>query len=109
MSESGLGDGQPVVESNARLSAFYSSMVNQNTKGAGARDTPWLLRVRHCLCRFWFCLSGNDKYKRAIRKRASRFGVNSRSKLDAFARIAFPLSFALFNILYWFYFLHVQS
>lgn len=69
---------------------------------------PWLRSVSRCLCRLWFCVTGNMRYKRLIRKRATKIGVNSRSELDAFARIVFPFSFILFNILYWVYFLHLQ-
>ena len=97
-------------DSRARLSLFSSRFSSTNEKNAEIPEgKPWLRSIRHYLCRFWFCLSGNDNYKRAIRKRASRFGINSRSELDVFARIAFPVSFALFNILYWYYFLHFQN
>ena len=64
--------------------------------------------MEYYLGQLWFCLSDNDRHKRALRKRASRFGINSRSALDSFAQVAFPLSFALLNILYWYYFLHLQ-
>jgi hypothetical protein len=93
---------------NARLSIFFSRFSNRNQRGSQTSRTSWLRTIRHYCFRFWFCLSGNDNYKRTIRKRASRFGINSRSELDVFARIAFPVSFALFNILYWYYFLHLQ-
>ncbi len=88
---------------------FYSGLENLNTKNIRINKKPWLRNLYRFLCRFWFCLSRNTKYKRVIRKRASRFGINSRSELDVFARVAFPVSFALLNILYWYYFLHFQS
>lgn len=91
-----------------RPSVFYSRFPNLSQMNSPTQGKPWLTNIRHYICRFWFCLSGNDNYKRAIRKRASRFGINSRSELDVFARVAFPVSFALLNILYWYYFLHFQ-
>ncbi|CAF0934076.1 unnamed protein product [Adineta steineri] len=94
--------------SKTRTSVSYSRFLNMNQQTTQIQDGPWLTRVQLHIYRFWFCLSGNGAYKRAICKRASRYGINSRSELDVFARIAFPLSFALFNILYWFYFLHLQ-
>jgi hypothetical protein len=95
-------------DSKARLSIFFSRFSSINQKDSETSRKSYLRTIRHYICRFWFCLSGNDNYKRAIRKRASRFGINSRSELDVFARIFFPVSFGLFNILYWFYFLHLQ-
>jgi hypothetical protein len=97
-------------DSRPRLSLFSSRFSFVDEKNSEIpQGKPWLRSIRHYLFRFWFCLSGNDNYKRAIRKRASRYGINSRSELDVFARVAFPVSFALFNILYWYYFLHFQS
>jgi hypothetical protein len=93
---------------NTRKSIFFSRFSNINRRGSQVPRKPWLRSIRHYFFRFWFCLSGNDAYKRAIRKRASGFGINSRSELDVIARIIFPVSFALFNILYWYYFLHLQ-
>jgi hypothetical protein len=87
-----------------RPSIFYAELENLNIKSF----QPCFRNVFRHFCRLWFCISGNTKYKRMIRKRASRFGINSRSKLDIFARIVFPVSFILLNILYWFYFLHFQ-
>ncbi len=83
-------------------------MGNLSTKKIRIVKKTWLSTLHRHLCRFWFCISGNIKYKRVLRRRASRFGINSRSELDVFARIVFPISFVLFNILYWFYFLHFQ-
>lgn len=106
-----INDGNQTTSSNewkGRPSIFYSPFNNRNEKTSNHQEKFGLRRFGHYLCRFWFCLSGNDQYKRALRRRASRFGINSRSRLDTFARVAFPVSFALFNILYWFYFLHLQ-
>lgn len=99
---------QMIQTSKIRPSIFFSRFSTYHPKNSSNQEQSWLRSLRHYFCRFWFCLSGNDSYKRAIRKRASRFGINSRSELDVIARILFPVSFALFNILYWFYFLHLQ-
>lgn len=49
------------------------------------------------------CLQGSHKYRNSIRRRAKRSGVgaNSVSRLDIASRILFPLSFTMFNIIYW--------
>jgi hypothetical protein len=83
-------------------------VANSNKKNIRINKKPWLMDLYRYSRRLWFCITGNTKYKLFIRKRASRFGINSRSELDVFARIVFPISFGLFNILYWFYFLHFQ-
>jgi hypothetical protein len=101
-------EGTIGVGSNPRPSIFYSNFANINETKMQINRKPWLRKSHRYLWRFWFCISGNVNYKRYLRKRASRFGINSRSELDVFARIAFPVSFILFNILYWFYFLYFQ-
>ncbi len=103
----GMNDNTTSIN-KPRPSIFFSRFSTVNQQNSQIQQKFWLKNIRHYLCRFWFCLSGNDNYKRAIRKRTSRFGINSRSELDVFARIVFPVSFALFNILYWYYFLHLQ-
>ena len=101
-------DGAARFDSPFRPSIHYSWSSKRNEKMIQLDRKPLFRNTYRYLCRFWFCLSGNTKYKRSIRKRTSRFGVNSRSELDVFARIVFPVSFVLFNILYWFYFIHFQ-
>ena len=92
------------VTNTPRPSVFYAGLENLNTRAI----RPCFRNVSRYFRRLWFCISGNTKYKRIIRRRATRFGMNSRSKLDIFARIVFPVSYVLLNILYWFYFLHFQ-
>ncbi|CAF3258203.1 unnamed protein product, partial [Rotaria socialis] len=105
-----LNDDNPVqINYIARPSLFYPRSININERRIPTNEISFLRNVWRYFHRFWFCISGNTKYKRSIRKRTSRFGVNSRSELDSFARIVFPTGFILFNILYWFYFLHFQK
>ncbi|CAF4299740.1 unnamed protein product [Rotaria socialis] len=93
----------------ARSSVYYPRYQNTLEKKPRRERKQCSESIRYYLAQFWFCVSGNDSHKRELRKRASRFGINSRSRLDGFARVAFPLSFALFNILYWCYFLQIQN
>ncbi|XP_018796579.1 PREDICTED: gamma-aminobutyric acid receptor subunit alpha-6 [Bactrocera latifrons] len=53
----------------------------------------------------WLCLIGDDKFRRQRERAAavtkgSRY-VNSVSLIDRVSRVAFPMSFAFFNLLYW--------
>ncbi|CAF0789107.1 unnamed protein product [Rotaria sordida] len=106
-----LSNEENVARSNSilRPSIFLPRCSNINERKIQINKNPCLRNIYRFLRRFWFCISGNTKYKHSIRKRTSRFGINSRSELDVFARIAFPASFILFNILYWFYFLYFQN
>ncbi|CAF3984865.1 unnamed protein product, partial [Adineta steineri] len=89
---------------NLRPSIFHTDFTNINSKNR----KPQTGNSTRYLWRLWFCITGDTKYRSSLRKRTSRFGINSRSELDTIARIGFPASFILFNILYWFYFLHFQ-
>ncbi|CAF1036715.1 unnamed protein product [Didymodactylos carnosus] len=66
------------------------------------RQTAFLFFLR-----LWKCLSGDTKYKKQLRKSANRFGINSISLLDIYARIIFPMCFLILNIIYWLYYLNV--
>ncbi|UJR22978.1 hypothetical protein I4U23_026005 [Adineta vaga] len=66
-----------------RPSIIYSDVANIHD-----RSRKLCLNNTHrYLNRFWFCLSGDTDYKRFIRKRTSRVGVNSRSQLDNYDQI----------------------
>ncbi|KAH8294500.1 hypothetical protein KR044_012270 [Drosophila immigrans] len=59
----------------------------------------------------WLCLKGDVKFRRQRERdaaaekskegRSGRSYVNSISLIDRVARVAFPMTFALFNLLYW--------
>lgn len=52
---------------------------------------------------FLYCLLANETYRKEREKAAMLTGrsFNSTSKIDSFARILFPLTFTLFNVIYW--------
>ncbi|XP_074651381.1 gamma-aminobutyric acid receptor subunit alpha-1-like [Tubulanus polymorphus] len=52
-----------------------------------------------CWNMFFNCLKGNTRYREVERFQCN--GVNSVSRIDTISRIAFPITFVIFNILYW--------
>ncbi|XP_050296274.1 gamma-aminobutyric acid receptor alpha-like isoform X2 [Anthonomus grandis grandis] len=66
---------------------------------------------------FLYCLKGDDKFRRQRQREAAaldpeRHGirhVNSVSLIDRTARIAFPVSFGLFNLFYWLIYIMSQE
>ena len=65
-------------------------------------------RDESCCSKFYYCLVGDHKY-RDLRKRSSMQSkagrINSVSKVDMASRILFPLAFAIFNAVYWAFYL----
>ena len=53
-----------------------------------------------CFWKLFNCLRGSSNYRNK-KLLASHEGVNSASAVDRLARIFFPLSFFIFNVLYW--------
>lgn len=52
----------------------------------------------------WLCFIGDDKFRKQREKEAAMSGqrhINSVSMIDQVSRVAFPVSFGLFNLLYW--------
>ena len=60
--------------------------------------------VRMYLKDVWKCVVNDFRFKQEMTKRAHYKGINSVSKCDRFARIFFPATFLLFNIIYWYTF-----
>ncbi|TMW50268.1 hypothetical protein DOY81_004649, partial [Sarcophaga bullata] len=68
-------------------------------------DAPVISRAKQ----MWLCFIGDTKFRKerereaANNKKGPRY-VNSVSMIDRISRIAFPMSFALFNLLYWLFY-----
>ncbi len=58
--------------------------------------------VAYYLREFWKCVKSDPVHKSEMIKRAHFKGINSVSKCDRIARIFFPTSFFILNLLYWF-------
>ncbi|XP_030378780.1 gamma-aminobutyric acid receptor alpha-like [Scaptodrosophila lebanonensis] len=79
-------------------SSSHASTIERTTQ----TEPPTVSRARQ----MWLCLKGDDKFRKqrerdAAAEKSGRSYVNSVSLIDRVARIAFPMSFALFNLLYW--------
>ncbi|TDG39702.1 hypothetical protein AWZ03_013878 [Drosophila navojoa] len=85
-----------------RLSSHASTMERTTQT-----EPPAVSRMRQ----MWLCLKGDDKFRRqrerdaaaekSVQGRQGAGYVNSISLIDRVARVAFPMTFALFNLLYW--------
>ncbi|ELU14206.1 hypothetical protein CAPTEDRAFT_100858 [Capitella teleta] len=61
-----------------------------------------------CCHKFYHCLIGNQKYRdlkirRGPKSKGGR--INSVSEVDMASRVLFPLAFAIFNVVYWVFYL----
>lgn len=62
----------------------------------------------------WYCFVGNDKFRRQRQREATGNSgtarhVNSTSLIDSAARIFFPMSFGILNLLYWLVYVTFQA
>lgn len=54
-----------------------------------------------CCYMFWKCLIGSAAYRERRKRDRCYSSVNSVSQIDRVSRVVFPVSFLLFNVLYW--------
>ncbi|XP_033244001.1 gamma-aminobutyric acid receptor subunit alpha-6 [Drosophila miranda] len=94
-----------------KRNAVTCPIFNASSRGATMERTtqtepPVISRMRQ----IWLCLKSDDKFRKQRERDAAAEKteqghnvsyVNSVSLIDRFARIAFPMSFVLFNLLYW--------
>ncbi|KAI3385958.1 hypothetical protein SNEBB_000390 [Seison nebaliae] len=59
-------------------------------------------RFKRRIVSLFHCLLGDAEFKASLAKQADASGINSLSRLDSFSRVAFPLTFILLNLLYWY-------
>jgi len=86
---------QTGFEDNLDLSEEKSNLKNSSTKKREQK-----LSIFH---QFVLCFLANEDFRKKREKAATLAGTsfNSVSKIDNFARLLFPLTFLLFNLLYW--------
>ncbi|XP_068154565.1 gamma-aminobutyric acid receptor subunit alpha-2 isoform X1 [Drosophila tropicalis] len=86
---------------------FPKSTSHASTMERTTQTEPPVVSRKH---QVWLCLKGDNKFRKqrerdaAAEKSGQGRGatyVNSVSLIDRVSRIAFPMSFALFNLLYW--------
>lgn len=58
-------------------------------------------KLKYYLQMFWKCLTSDSIFKEELKKRAHFKGINSVSKCDKMARMFFPASFFILNLIYW--------
>ncbi|XP_040574267.1 gamma-aminobutyric acid receptor subunit alpha-1 isoform X2 [Lepeophtheirus salmonis] len=86
-----LSTSQREVKSNGRGTSTMSQAQTQTET------------TTSCFKQFLYCLMSNQEYRKEKTKEATRMGsTNSTSKIDSVARILFPVSFCLYNAVYWY-------
>ncbi|CAG2109770.1 unnamed protein product [Medioppia subpectinata] len=77
----------------------------QHSMGRLSPDAGFVAKLFNCCLQFWYCLSVNQTYKEAMRRRRVRgqglTAANSVSLIDKTARILFPFVWILLNLFYW--------
>ncbi len=92
-----------------RLNSQMASRDGRSTLGSSTETVVAKRDGKKIGCRdymdyFWKCLTNDPVFKKQMTKRAHFKGINSVSKCDKLARIAFPCSFLLLNIIYWYHY-----
>lgn len=96
-------------EATTTMSAASSRMstMERMTQTEAPRQTRWK--------QIWMCVLGDEKFRRQRQREASekctgraRY-INSVSLIDRTARVGFPMSFGILNILYWLVYVAFQE
>lgn len=66
------------------------------------------LECQACIASLWRCLTGNTDYRLQRQKSADLEAGNSVSDIDMVSRFLFPLTFSLFNLLYWLVYVYLE-
>ncbi|ELU08088.1 hypothetical protein CAPTEDRAFT_148064 [Capitella teleta] len=83
-------------------SVYYRSHDNQCSLNGGAREAEVSPTKRDSsFYKLLKCLTGSYSYKKVMIERSNPQGVNRVSRIDRAARVLFPLSFIILNIIYW--------
>ena len=87
------------LDDNSYENSQNSNPVNRRTGEVSMKRNK---SIAYYLKEFWNCIKSDPDHKSEMIKRAHFKGINGVSKCDRVARIFFPSSFCLLNILYWF-------
>lgn len=88
--------------------SFNEEISNPNSPGLKYREKILHNRTKKkfkdYVIMFWKCLTSDSAFKDELKKRAHFKGINSVSKCDKMARVFFPASFFILNLIYWYVF-----
>lgn len=105
----GVADDAATATTMSAMSAPSSRMstMERTTQTEVPRKAKWK--------QIWLCVLGDEKFRRQRQREASekctgraRY-INSVSLIDRTARVGFPMSFGILNILYWLVYVTFQE
>lgn len=88
-------DSQDEINQEATVSQKYSKKLPNMKRNKNFKENIKM---------FWKCLTSDSTFKDELKKRAHFKGINSVSKCDKMARVFFPASFIILNLIYWYVF-----